>query len=164
LMRSQHPVDALCDLLIEEQLRVSYFGAVIDAGTLQDFITHPVFMVGSDALLLGDFPPPMAYGCYPHILSEVVREERKLSLPEAIRRMTSYPAQRMGIKDRGVLRDGMKADIVVFDPTTIRANVTRYKTRERSTGIEYVLVNGQVVMDGGTHTGALPGRAIKRGQ
>ncbi|MDA1188301.1 MAG: D-aminoacylase [Chloroflexi bacterium] len=164
LMRSQHPVDALCDLLVEENLRMSYFGAVIDPGTLQDFITHPLFMVGSDALLLGDFPPHMAYGCYPHILSEVVREERKLSLPEALRRMTSYPAQRMGIKDRGVLRDGMKADIVVFDPKTIRANVTLQNTRARSTGVEYVLVNGQVVMEKDKHTGALPGRAVKHGQ
>ena len=164
MMRSQHPVDALCDLLVEEQLRVSYFGAVIDAGTLQDFITHPLYMVGSDALLLGDFPPPMAYGCFPHILSEVVRQERKLSLPEALRRMTSYPAQRMGIKDRGSLQEGMKADIVVFDPNTIQANVARHNPRARSTGIEFVLVNGQIVMDGDKHTGVLPGQSIKRGK
>ncbi|MBM3949442.1 MAG: D-aminoacylase [SAR202 cluster bacterium] len=163
-MRKQHPVDALCDLLVEEELRVSYFAAVIDPLTINDFVTHPLFMVGSDALLLGDFPPPMAYGCYPVILGEIVREEKKLSLPDAVRRMTSYPAQRLGLRDRGVLRDGMKADLVVFDPRTIKANAARSNTRQRSTGVEYVVINGQVVIDNGQHTGALPGRALKRGR
>ena len=105
----------------------------------------------------------MAYGTYPFILSEIVREERLLSLPEAIRRMTSFPARRLGLQDRGLLGDGMKADIVVFDPKTIRAHATRQDTRQRSTGVDYVIVNGTVVMDHDRHTGALPGRALRMG-
>ena len=70
----------------------------------------------------------------------------------------------MGIKDRGSLQEGMKADIVVFDPNTIQANVARHNPRARSTGIEFVLVNGQIVMDGDKHTGVLPGQSIKRGK
>ena len=161
-MRKQHPVDALCDLLLDEELRVSYFADSVDARTIPDLIAHPLYMVGSDALLIGDFPPPMGYGCFPVILSEIVREEKKLSLPEAIRKMTSYPAQRIGIKDRGLIKDNFKADIVIFDPDTIKANATRQNPRQLSTGIDYVIVNGQVVIDKGSHTGALPGRALKR--
>lgn len=161
-MRKQHPVDALCDLLLEEDLRVSYVADLIDARIIPDLVSHPLYMVGSDALLLGDFPPPMAYGCFPVILSEIVREEKKLSLTEAIRKMTSYPAWRLGISDRGLLRDGMKADLVVFDADEIRAPASRQNPRQLSTGVEYVVVNGTVVVDQGKHTGALPGRALKR--
>ena len=162
-MEGKPTVDALCDLLLDEDLRVSYFADIADPATLNDFIVHPLYMVGSDALLLGDLPPPMAYGTYPFILSEIVREERLLSLPEAIRRMTSFPARRLGLQDRGLLGGGMKADIVVFDPKTIRAHATRQDTRQRSTGVDYVIVNGTVVMDHDRHTGALPGRALRMG-
>ncbi len=102
------------------------------------------------------------YRCFPVILSEIVREEKKLSLPEAIRKMTSYPAQRIGLKDRGLIKDNFKADIAIFDPDTIKANATRQNPRQLSTGIDYVIVNGEVVIDKGSHTGALPGRALKR--
>jgi N-acyl-D-amino-acid deacylase len=161
-MRKQDPVDALCDLLLEEDLRVSYFADLVDARIIPDLVIHPLYMVGSDALLLGDFPPPMAYGCFPVILSEIVREEKKLSLTEAIRKMTSYPAWRLGISDRGLLRDGMKADLVVFNADEIRAHASRQNPRQLSTGVEYVIVNGTVVIDRGKHTGALPGRPLKR--
>ena len=163
-MLKRHPVDALCDLLLDEDLRISYFADIVDNGTLADFIMHDLYMVGSDALLLGDYPPPMAYGTFPYILSELVRKERKLSLPSAIRKMTSHPAQRLGISDRGLLHDRMKADIVVFDPLTIKANTIKSDPKRFSSGIDYVIVNGTIVMDHGTHTGALPGRALRRGQ
>ena len=159
----KHPIDALCDLLLDEDLQVSYVAANADPHTTWDFIAHPLQMVGSDALLVGDYPPPMAYGTYPIILSEVVREERRMSLPEAIRKMTSYPAQRLGLPDRGLLREGMKADLVVFDAKAIKAHATRQNPRQLSKGVEYVIVNGQVVIDQGEHTGALPGRALRRG-
>ena len=162
-MMGKHPVDALCDLLLDEDLQVSYFAAVVDPATISDFVVHPLQMVGSDALLLGDYPPPMAYGTFPIILSELVREEGRLSLQEAIRKMTSYPAQRLGISDRGLLRDGMKADIVVFDPKTIKAHSIRQNPKQFSTGIEWVIVNGQIVMDQGRHTGVLAGRALRHG-
>ena len=87
-----------------------------------------------------------------------------MSLPEAIRKMTSYPAQRLAISDRGLIREGMKADLVVFDADAIRANATRQAPRQLSGGVEYVIVNGQVVIDKGEHTGVLPGRALRRGR
>ena len=104
----------------------------------------------------------MGYGCFPAILSEIVREEKKLSLPEAVRKMTSYPAQRIGLKDRGLIKDNFKADIVIFDPDTIKANASRQNPRELSTGVDYVIVNGSIVIDKGIHTGLLPGRSLKR--
>jgi N-acyl-D-amino-acid deacylase len=121
-------------------------------------------MVGSDAVLLGDFPSPRTYGCFPVILAEYVREENQMSLPEAIRKMTSYPAQRLGIPDRGILRDGMKADITVFHPGNVKTPATRTEPKQFPIGIEYVIVNGTVVVDRSRHTGALPGRPIKHGR
>jgi N-acyl-D-amino-acid deacylase len=162
-MRGQHAADALCDLLLEEDLRVSFKALTLDARAIPDLITHPLYMVGSDALLIGDFPTPQGYGTFPVILSEIVREERKLSLQDAIRKMTSYPALRVGITDRGMIRDGLKADLVVFDADEIRAHATAQRPKEPSTGVEYVIVNGEIVIDQGRHTGALPGRALKRG-
>jgi N-acyl-D-aspartate/D-glutamate deacylase len=119
-------------------------------------------MVGSDALLIGDYPSPRTYGTFPIILAEFVREERWLSLAEAVRKMTSFPAQRLGLADRGLLRDGFKADIVAFDPERVKAPATRTDPKRFPLGIEYVIVNGQVVIDRGEHTGALPGRALRR--
>ena len=162
-MVGKDPVDALCDLLLDEDLRVSYFADVADAATLPDFITHPLYMVGSDALLLGDHPPPMAYGTFPFILSQLVREERKLLLHDAIRKMTSFPAQRLGLSDRGVLKDGMKADVVVFDPGGIAANTTKQDPKQFASGVEHVIVNGTMDVDNAQHTGALAGRALRRG-
>ena len=157
--RGQHPVDMMCDLLLEENLQTCYVSSRIDGGSVPDFIGHPLSMVGSDALLLGDFPTPRTYGCYPSILAEV-REEKRMSLDTAIRKMTSFPAQRLGIPDRGILLDGMKADITIFDPETVSAPATRTSPRQLPVGIEYVIVNGVVVVDQGKHTGALPGRAL----
>ena len=161
-MRKQHPVDALCDLLIEEDLQTCYVAEGLNPRTLPAFVTHPLSMVGSDAVLLGDFPSPRTYGCFPIILAEYVREERQMSLPNAIRKMTSFPAQRLGLQDRGVLRDGMNADITVFDPNSVRAPATRTEPKQFPIGIEYVIVNGIPVIDGGQHTGALPGRAVRK--
>ncbi|MCE2456495.1 MAG: D-aminoacylase [Dehalococcoidia bacterium] len=160
-MRKQDPVDALCDLLIEEDLQTCYVAEGLNQKTLPAFVTHPLSMVGSDAVLLGDFPSPRTYGCFPVILAEYVREERQMSLPNAIRKMTSFPAQRLGLQDRGVIRDGMNADITVFDAGSVRAPATRTDPKQFPIGIEYVIVNGTVVVDRGTHTGALPGRAVR---
>ena len=157
-------VDAVCDLLLEEDLQTSYVTVGPNGHTLPDFVTHPFSMVGSDAVLLGDFPSPRTYGTFPVILSELVREEKAMSLENAIRKMTSFPAQRLGLADRGLLRDGMKADIVVFDPATVKAPATRRQPKQFPIGIDYVIVNGQVVIEQGLHTGALPGRALRRGR
>ena len=159
--RGQGAVDALCDLLIAEDLQTCYVAEGLNAKTLPAFVAHPLSMVGSDAVLLGDFPSPRTYGCFPVILGEYVREERQLSLPDAVRKMTSFPAQRLGLLDRGVIRDGMKADITVFNPRTVRAPATRTDPKRFPVGVEYVIVNGVPVVDGGAHTGALPGRALR---
>src|SRR5262249_33964388 len=110
-MRDQHPVDALCDLLLDEDLQTSYVALSGDAMSLSRFVAHPLSMVGSDAVLLGEFPSPRTYGCFPAILGKFVRDERELSLEQAIRKMTSFPAQRLGLSQRGLLRDGFKADV-----------------------------------------------------
>lgn len=163
-MVGKDPVDAICDLLLDEDLQTSFHADLVDPLNLPDFVSHPLQMVGSDALLLGDYPPAMAYGAFPVILAKYVREDRRMSLPDAIRRMTSYPAQRLGLPDRGLLRDRMKADIVVFDYHAIQAPATRYHPRQFSTGVDYVIVNGKIVMEKGRHTGALAGRALRRGR
>ena len=157
-------VDALCDLLLAEDLQVSYVSASVNGATLPKFVSHPLSMVGSDALLIGDYPSPRTYGTFPLILAEFVREERFLALPDAIRKMTSFPAQRLGIPDRGLLRDGFKADIVVFDAQRVKAPATRVQPKQFPIGIEYVIVNGKVVVDKGQHTGTLAGRALRRGR
>jgi N-acyl-D-amino-acid deacylase len=87
-----------------------------------------------------------------------------LSLPTAVRKMTSFPAQRLGLRGRGLLRDGFCADVVVFDPRTVSAPATRADPRQLSVGIDYVFVNGTLVIDNGVHTGALAGRALRRGR
>ena len=162
-MRSQEPLDAFFDLLVEEKLGISWVGVGPREQSLPAFLSHPYGMIASDAMLLGEHPSPRTYGCFPNLLGHFVRKERYLGLEEAIRKMTSFPAQRLGVPDRGLLRDGFRADIVVFDPETVGAPATRAEPKQYPTGIEHVIVNGRLVIDGGEHTGALPGRALRRG-
>lgn len=162
IMMHKDPVEAVMDLLVDEDLQTSYISLGGHVNTLPKFVSHPASMVGSDAVLLGDFPSPRTYGCFPFILGHYVRDEHFLSLPDAIRKMTSYPAQRLGIPDRGLLRDGFKADIVVFDARTVSAPATRADPKQFPIGIEYVIVNGKVVVDANQQTDALPGRALRR--
>ena len=154
-------VDAVCDLLLEEDLQVCYSAPRPNGESQPDFVVHPLAMIGSDALLIGDFPSHRTYGTFPAILSTFVREEGSLTLEDAIRRMTSFPAQRLGISDRGILRDGMEADVVVFDPATIEAPCTPESPRQLARGVDYVMVNGRLVIDGGRHTGATPGKSLR---
>jgi N-acyl-D-amino-acid deacylase len=163
-LRNQHPVDALCDLLLEEDLQTSYTALSGEGMSLARFIAHPLSMVGSDAVLLGEFPSPRTYGCFPVILGKFVRDEHQLSLPHAIRKMTSFPAQRLGLKNRGLLRDGFKADVVIFDPLRVGAPATRVQPKQLPVGIEHVFVNGAPVIEAGQHTGTLAGRALRRGR
>ena len=163
-MRGQDPADALFDLLVEENLGLSTVGLGTNAQTLPAFVSHPYGMIASDSILFGEYPNPRTYGCFPIVLAEFVRAEKQLRLPEAIRKMTSFPAQRLGIPDRGLLRDGFRADIVIFDPDRVKTHATREDPKHFPVGIDYVIVNGQVVIDQGENTGALPGRAIRRGR
>jgi N-acyl-D-amino-acid deacylase len=162
--RGQDPRDCLFDLTFEENLGVSMVALGTNAHTLQAFVSHPYGMIASDAILFGEYPNPRSYGCFPIVLAEFVREEKHLRLPEAIRKMTSFPAQRLGLPDRGLLRDGFKADIVVFNPDTVKTHATREDPKHYPVGIEYVIVNGRIVIDHGENTGALPGRALRRGR
>ena len=108
-----------------------------------------------------EHPHPRAYGTFPHILRKYVREEHKLSLEDAIRKFSALPAQRMRLTDRGVLKKGMWADIVIFDPATIRDRATFENPNQLSEGMQYVLVNGVPVIENGKQTDALPGKVLR---
>ena len=105
-------------------------------------------------------PHPRFYGTFPRVLGRYVREEKAVSLPDAVRKMTSLPAQIVGLSDRGLLRPGMAADIVIFDPATVADKATFEEPSQYPAGIPYVIVNGTVVIDQGKHTGALRGRVL----
>jgi dihydroorotase/N-acyl-D-amino-acid deacylase len=112
--------------------------------------------------LLGqDQPHPRAYGTFPRILRKYVREDKKLTLEDAIRKFSALPAQRLRLADRGVLKQGMWADIVVFDPEKISDLATFENPNQLSVGMEYVLVNGVPVIAGGKMTNALPGKILR---
>ena len=163
-IRGQDPFEALFDLLLDEDLGISFVSTWTNAQTLPDFVAHPCGMIASDAILFGEFPSPRTYGCFPVVLAEFVRAEKHLRLPEAIRKMTSFPAQRLGLRERGILKDGMKADITIFDPNTVKAPATRQRPRQFAQGIPYVIVNGVLVVEDGEHTGATPGRVLRHGR
>ncbi len=153
-------MSTVCDLLIEENLEVvanTYYGDYRDVKVIMQ---HPVGMIMTDAALIGGMPNPRAYGTFPKVLRWLVREEKVLTLEEAIRKMTSLPAQRYGLLDRGILRSGMKADIVIFNPDTVRDTATLAKPKQYPVGIDYVFVNGEMVVEKGRHTGALPGEPL----
>ncbi len=158
------PVDAICELLIAEDLRVNQVTPGSHRAGIHAFIRHPQAMIGTDGVMIGAKPAPRTYGTYPRILGEFVREERWLGLEEAVHKMTGASAARLGLADRGLIADGRKADLVLFDPAGVRATCTYDEPRRYPEGIPYVLVNGQLVIDGAEHTGATPGRALRRGR
>jgi N-acyl-D-aspartate/D-glutamate deacylase len=106
-------------------------------------------------------PHPRSFGTFPRILGIYVRQRRLLSLEDAVRKMTSLSAAKIGIRDRGLLRAGNYADVTIFDPERVIDRATYTEPFQYSAGIEYVLVNGQVVIDKGKHTGARPGKALR---
>jgi len=107
---------------------------------------------------------PRAYGSFARLLAKYVREERVVSLPEAIRRLSALPAATLGLANRGRLAPGYVADVVVFDPATIQDHATFEQPHQYATGVEHVFVNGTHVLRDGEHTGALPGRVVRRGE
>ncbi|MFL5669934.1 MAG: amidohydrolase family protein [Chloroflexota bacterium] len=156
--------DVICDLLLSEDLGVAQVTSGPAEDTLPLFVAHPVGMVGTDSTFLGEKPSPRTYGSFPRILGQFVRDEALLSLEEAVRKMTSAPAARLGLHDRGVIRDRAVADLVVFDPATVRSTATYDAPRSYPIGIEHVIVAGTPVVDAGVHTGATPGRALRHGR
>ncbi|WP_194841097.1 N-acyl-D-amino-acid deacylase family protein [Sporosarcina cascadiensis] len=135
------------DLIHHEKNGVGMIDFVMNEESVKRIVAHPAGTVGSDGLLGGE-PHPRAYGSFPRILGKYVREEKVTTLEDMIRRMTSQPARIIGLQDRGILREGMAADIVVFDPDTIIDQATFENPRQFNIGIDYVIVNGDVVIEG----------------
>ena len=132
---------------------------------LERVMRHPATMIASDGwvqIFGRGVPHPRSYGTFPRVLGLYVRERNVITLEDAIRKMTSFPAQRMRMNDRGVLKSGMKADISVFDPGRVRDTATFEKPHQYAEGFSSVIVNGQVVFDGKTMTSARPGRVLRR--
>jgi N-acyl-D-aspartate/D-glutamate deacylase len=161
-------IDALLDLLIEDQAYtyVAVFGMSEPDVTLA--LRQPWVSINNDSqgtapdgILGRDHPHPRAYGTFPRILRKYVRVEKRLTLEDAIRKFTTLPAQRMRLSDRGVLKAGMWADIVVFDPAQVRDLATFAKPNQLSEGMRWVLVNGVPVIADGKATGALPGKVLR---
>ena len=155
-------VELLCDLLLAEGLRLNQVTPGPHTDGIRRFYRHPVAMVGTDSTFVGAKPSPRTYGSFPRILGQFVRDEGILGLEEAVAKMTSMPAARLGLRDRGRLADGFVADVVVFDPARVRALATYDEPRQFPEGIEHVIVAGVLVVDRGVHTGATPGRALRR--
>ncbi|MGI8316890.1 N-acyl-D-amino-acid deacylase family protein [Halobacillus mangrovi] len=146
-MKGRHDYAELAlDLILEEKNAVGMIDFVMDEESVKMILAHPSGTIGSDGLLGGE-PHPRAYGSFPRILGKYVREENVLPLEDMIRRMTSQPARIIGLQDRGVLREGMAADIVVFDPDLIIDQATYESPRQFNRGIQRVIVNGQVIID-----------------
>jgi N-acyl-D-amino-acid deacylase len=158
------PVDVLCDLLLAEDLRLNQVTPGPHTDGIRRFYRHPVAMVGTDSTFVGARPSPRTYGSYPRILGQFVRDEALFSLETAIAKMTSLPAARLGLTSRGRIADGLAADLVAFDPAVVRSNATYEEPRQFPEGIDTVIVNGELVVDGGRHTGATPGRALRHGR
>jgi N-acyl-D-amino-acid deacylase len=165
---NRDPMDTLFDLLIEDQ---AFTGCAVFGMSEPDValaLQQPWVSVDNDAsgaspegILSEEHPHPRAYGAFPRILRKYVREEKKLTLEEAIRKFSALPAQRMRLADRGVLKQGMWADVVMFDPETVRDLATYDEPNRLSEGMAYVLVNGVAVIEDGKMTGALPGKVLR---
>ncbi len=154
-------VDAVCELLVQERLNVGFVARTGNMDNIRKILVHDSQMVGSDGVMQGGQPNPRTYGTFPYVLGTFVREENLLSLPAAIYKMSYGPAKRLGLNDRGSLSNGMKADIVIFDESEIGTQATFEDPKIYPSGIEYVLVNGQIVIDNYEHTGKSPGRALR---
>ncbi|HEV2333579.1 MAG TPA: D-aminoacylase [Gammaproteobacteria bacterium] len=163
----EDPIDAICDFLIKDKAatEVAVFG--MSQPDVDLILQQPWVSIDNDAsgtspegLLGTEHPHPRAYATFPRILSKYVRQEHKLTLADAIRKFTALPAQREHLTDRGVLKLGMWADLDVFDPDTVHDVATYDDPNRLSVGMQYVLVNGVPVIDGGKMTGALPGRVL----
>jgi len=130
---------------------------------VERILAHPTTMVGSDGavVVFGQANPhPRSYGTFARVLGMYVRERKTLTIEEAVRKMSSFPAARLRITDRGILRPGMKADIVIFDPATVRDTATFQKPHSYAEGFSQVLVNGEIVFENGAMTKARPGRVL----
>jgi len=166
-MRGKDPVETIMDLLLEDRSRIGTIYFLMSEDNIKKQIRQPWVSFGSDAasiaaegVFLKSSAHPRTYGNFARLLGKYVRDEKVISLTEAIRRLTSLPATNLGLKDRGSLKPGMFADVVIFDPETIADRATFEQPHQYSVGVRDVFVNGVHVLKNGEHTGAKPGRAL----
>jgi len=163
------PIDTVLDIITECNCVVFVNLMTQSEDNVQLFIQHPKVMIASDSYTLAPYgllgmmrPHPRTYGTFPRVLCEYVRKKKIISLSEAIRKMTSLPASRLGLKDRGIIATGKKADIVLFDAENIKDQATYEDPNQYPAGINTVMVNGKIVIENNEHSGALPGIALRR--
>ncbi|MEE9569920.1 MAG: amidohydrolase family protein, partial [Candidatus Binatia bacterium] len=163
-IRGQDPANTCFDLIVEEGIFIPGVYPALSEDDVRTVMRLPWVSVASDGsafnLKYPGKPHPRSFGTNPRVLGKYVREEKVLALEEAIRKMTSLPAQVLRLKDRGLIREGYQADIVVLDPDTVTDIASFDTPKQYAHGVEYVLVNGALVIDAGHHTGARPGRVL----
>lgn len=163
-IRESDPVSTCFDLIHEEGSFIHGVHHTMNEDDVKTVMRMPWISIGSDGSALNlkfpGKPHPRSFGTNPRVLGKYTRDEKVLTLEDAVRKMTSLPAQVLGLKDRGLLREGYWADVVLFDPDTVADRATYDDPKQYPKGIDYVLVNGTVVIDNGQHTGARPGRAV----
>lgn len=167
-LRGTDPESTILDLMLEDRSRVGAAFFLMSEDNVRKQIRLPWVSFGCDeasqapeGVFLKSLPHPRAYGSFARLLGRYVREEKLISLAEAVRRLSGLPATNLGLRDRGFVREGMFADLVVFDPATIADHATYESPRQYATGVRHVFVNGVAVLKDGEHTGATPGRALK---
>ena len=159
------PADQAAQCVLEADPGAVGVFFMMDEADVRRVLAHPLCMIGSDGIPSPTGKPhPRLYGTFPRVLGTYVREERLFSLDEGVRKMTSLPARRFGLSDRGELREGFAADIVIFDPETIADVATYEEPRQYPAGIEYVIVNGEIAAGRGKQTAARAGRLLRRGR
>lgn len=168
-MRDLTPIDAMFALLEEEGGQVGMLHHIMDPADVDAVISHPLCMIGSDGSSLRPDGPlgqgrhhPRSYGTFPRVLQEYVRERGVLTLEQAIHKMTGQAANKLRLADRGLVRAGNHADLVVFDPATVAEGSSYENPYQYPQGIDLVMVNGEIVVQHGEHTGRLPGRVLRR--
>ncbi len=167
-MRGTPPIETMMDLVVEDGSRVGTIYFMMSEDNIRKKIAKPWMSFGSDAgapategVFLKSSQHPRAYGTFARLLGKYVREEQVITLQEAVRRLTSLPAGNLGIAERGALKEGYFADVVVFDPETVADKATFAEPHQYSVGVRDVVVNGVPVLLDGDHTGATPGRFVK---
>jgi len=161
-MRGEEPLDSVFNLLLDEDCAVAMIMFTMAEADVRTVMRHPATMIGTDGIWSHGKPHPRIYGTYPRILGTYVREERLLSLEDAVRKMTSFPAQKFELWKKGLVREGMDADLVIFDADTIAERSTFQDPHQYPTGLPYVILNGQVVVEQERYTGKLAGQVVKK--
>jgi N-acyl-D-amino-acid deacylase len=151
----------VCDLLVERELDVGCLVHIGNEENVRTIMQHDRHTAGSDGILVGERPHPRAYGTFPRYFATYVRDLGLLGWEQTVHKMTGLPAQRLGLDDRGTLRIGAFADVTCIDPQRIRDTATYDEPRQLPDGIPFVLVNGELAVDGGRRTAALAGRAVR---